>query len=340
MSTAGIEELKIELTDACQARCSFCHQRGEARRVRIGSMGRTRRSPHLLVTTVREWLAWAARQGISTVRFTGGEPTLHPHMLDFCQEAHGLGLKVIVNTNGLYGFTIIEALSRWVTTCKVSVPTLDGDACDRLTGVKGSLHRKLDTVMLALEQGMEVEMLTAMVPENIDHVEAFMRLQEDLPGVLWVPLRLESSPEVPRPLTSGMMQQMAEEIDRAQQAFPGRDTRLHLATPFCAVRPVELGARVFSGRAEDCGPYCSLTVTSSGTLAACYSCRQPIQAHEHLASVLAEREIVELTKVERLPASCRSCEYVARCMGGCASPHATVERDGGRVDYLALEGPR
>ncbi len=322
----GVEELKIELTDACQANCSFCHQRGE----------RSARGGHLGEAIAREWIDWASSQGIGTVRFTGGEPTLHPALRDLCAHAKSLGMETIVNSNGIYGYSVVHAIASTVDTLKISLPTLDSSACDTLTGVSNSLGRKMETIAHALELGMEVEMLTAMVRENVGHVEAFLDVQEDLVGARWVPLRLESSPDCPRPVERGWLQQLAEEIERAMLARPGRVPRLHLATPFCAVRPIELGARVFSGRADDCGPFHSLTVTSNGSLAACYSCRQPIPRRAGLVELQDEAEVAGLVNLDRLPAPCRACQWVQRCMGGCASPYSTVEfPGGGRLDYLA-----
>jgi len=270
------------------------------------------------------------------VRFTGGEPTLHPDIADLCDMARFLGSLVILNTNGLTRFSTYERLLDSVNTIKLSVPTLDPTQCDRLTGVKGSLRKKLDFACAALERGVQVEFLTTMVPENLGHLEEFMRLANDHPGTRWVPLRVESSPQDSRPLSRREVQRFAEEFEALSKTWPDVP-RLRLGVPFCAVTPVELGARVFSGRGEDCGPFQSLAVTWDGELVACYSCRKPIRPTGSLARALEGKAVKELTDTSRLARRCQSCPYLDRCMGGCASPHAQVPFEGGVVDYLVVD---
>jgi len=198
------------------------------------------------------------------------------------------------------------------------------------------LATKIRTARLAMELGFEIEILTALLPENIGRLDAFVALLEGLPGARWVPLRLESSPTAPRPLTREELQQLAEEIDRLMRRYPGRIPGIRLATPFCAVDPIELGARVLSGRAEDCGPFRSLTVEPTGQLVSCYSCRVPIRQIDSMENVDRDPEVIRLRSIDVLQPRCRSCEYAARCMGGCASDHARAQSEGSSIDYLAV----
>mgnify|MGYP000947723510 CR=1 FL=1 len=323
-------ELKLELLDACNARCSFCHQGG--RRGRTGAL--------MTPETALRWLRWAVDNRIPCVRFSGGEPTLHPHLLDLAEAACAAGLDVIVNTNGLVTTGMLEAMAHTVQTLKISMPAAGVARCDELVGVDGSLARKVETARTALELGYDVELLTALVPENIDHLEGFIELCADLPGSCWVPLRLEPSPDVRRPISRSELQCLAEQVDKLRERHPSLVPGIRLAAPFCAVDPIQLGARVFSGRAEDCGPFRSLTVDPHGQLVSCYSCRVPIEQTADFEAVLRDPEVMRLLSTAKLPARCRSCIYVARCMGGCACDFALVAHEGGLVDYLAVNDER
>ncbi len=221
-------------------------------------------------------------------------------------------------------------------TLKISIPVADSARLDALTGVSDALATKIRTALLATELGFEIEILTALVPENIGHLSRFVDIIERLPGARWVPLRLESSPTSLRPVTRHDIQNLAEEVDRLMRCFPGKVPGIRLATPFCAVDPIELGARVLHGRADDCGPFRSLTVDSSGRLVSCYSCRVPIRRTENLESAQNDPEVLRLRSAAGLPSACRACHYVERCMGGCASEHARHATGDGAVDYLAV----
>jgi radical SAM protein with 4Fe4S-binding SPASM domain len=284
-----------------------------------------------------EWIRWARDEGIPSVRFTGGEPTLEPTLLSLCELAKTVGLRVTLNTNALSDHDLLDRLVGIVDTVKVSLPVLEEGLSDSITGVRGSLTRKLQTTVLALEAGFEVELLTVMIPENIGLVDSFLTLARSLPGARWVPLRLESSSVSLRPLTRGMVQSLATELHTLKKQHSLENLRLRLATPFCAVTPIELGAQVFSGRAEDCGPFKNLTVDPMGHLISCYSCREELPSKISLEQVLQAQEVRQLIDKESLPAKCQTCDFVDRCMGGCFSPHALVEERGGRIDYLGAD---
>lgn len=317
-------ELKVEVTSACSARCAFCHQ----------DFGHARVRTHAPVARLMEWLDWAVREGIHHIRFTGGEPTLHPDLPALCAEAARLGLSVTINTNALGAPDRLLRLAPFVRTVKVSVPALREDLVDALTGVRGALTRKLRMIGLLLEEGFDVQILTVMIPENTPAISSFLDLVDGFPGAEWIPLRVEPSPQAPRPIDHIQMRELAAELALVAGSQPGRGVRLHLATPFCAASSIEEGRRVFAGRVEDCGPFESLTVTSEGNLVACYSCRIPFAHAASLSTLQGDPEHVSLTSLAALPSRCRSCQYLVTCGGGCRSPLALEPRAGGLGDYL------
>jgi radical SAM protein with 4Fe4S-binding SPASM domain len=321
-----LRELKLEITERCNSRCSFCHQ----------NFGEKRRRGMMDSDLALRCIKWASDEGVKYIRFTGGEPTLHPGLEHFCRVAAEHGLKVVINTNGLGSFAKLKRISHAINILKVSLPSPVPDVSDSLTQRRDSLRRKLDTMALGLESAILVDALTVMVPQNIGLMVDFLELLANFPGVTWSPLRMESSATSPRPVNRDQLQRLAEELDTLRTQFPGIH-KLGLATPFCSVEPPELGARVFSGRAEGCGPFHSLTVDVQGSLMSCYSCRTPLRHVASVHGVLDHPEVTRLTSKGSLPIGCRNCRFVDRCMGGCASPYATEVRDWGIADYLSRQ---
>lgn len=154
---------------------------------------------------------------------------------------------------------------------RVSVPALDRERLDEMTGCSGVLGKKLSLIERTLTAGKRrVSMLIVMRPELIGKLEGFVRLLQASPGLMWVPLRYESSPSNPRPLTRSHMQAFAEEMAGLMDRYPDHAKGIYIAAPFCSVKPKSLGARVFHGRAINCGPYVALNVNFEGNLAACF----------------------------------------------------------------------
>lgn len=318
-------ELKIELTHACNLRCSFCYLDG----------GTGHGSRFMLEEAVFRWIDWAQEKGIPAVRFTGGEATLHPLIETFVCYAHLRKRYTILNTNGSADEGLYKSLFPLVNDVRISLPTLEAERMDALTGAAGMLKKKEKTIEMALDIGVgRVCLLTPLLPELHGKLEAFVSYIEERPRLVWMPLRYESSPANSRPWTSDDAQSFAEEMADLMRRYPGKVEGIYLATPFCSVRPMELGARVFHGRAEDCGPFKALNVNAAGRMQACFDVGEVGYAGPS-AEIRDMPEVVACASLAALPDQCRVCAYVARCAGGCRKPYGMVCHDGRWIDYLA-----
>lgn len=317
-------ELKMEITEACDAACNFCYQ------------GRARPPlPRLLPRDdVFRWIDWAEDNGIPAVRFTGGEPTLHPDLVALCGYARLRGRKVILNTNGFADPALYRRLLPFVDNVRVSLPLLDSARLDERTGVDGSLEKKMRTVALVLSAGRTVGLLTVLLPEVVGRLGEFVEIVRSHPGTAWIPLRFEPTPDLPRPWSSAQAQAIAGEVGSLMDRHPALVSGIRNATPFCAVEPLALGARVFNGRMTDCGPAGSLTVAAGGDLKSCYA-GVDLGPAAPLGELRRGDAWRSCAGTRGLPEECRRCGHVARCGGGCRSPWATVPWRGKRIDYLA-----
>lgn len=319
-------EIKIEVTAACNLACSFCYQ---------GPPGQAP-ARHAPEEQVLGWIDWAVDNGVPGVRFTGGEPTVHPSIKFFCNYAHLRGRFVLINTNGMAPEGLYADLLKVVDWLNLSLPTLDPGRMDEITGRRGVLAKKLATMRQALEAGKGVALLTALLPENKGRLEEFVSLVLAHPGVVWGALRLKATPEEPRPWTRQDAQDFALEVADLMDRYPSVMRGIRLAAPFCAVRPLELGARVFHGRTGQCGPYRSLAVGLDGALRACYGAPKPLAlAPRPLAEILAGQDLCASAGPEALPEECRACPHVSSCAGGCRNWPGLVEHHGKWVDHLA-----
>ena len=317
-------ELRMEITQACNLRCSFCYL-GDGKLWRAGR--------HLGEDDVLRWIDWTVENNIPAVRFTGGEPTLHPGIRLLCNYAYLRKRRIILNTNAMADERLYDDLI--VHDLRVSVPCLDAKRLDEMTGGSGVLARKLSLIERTLAAGRRhVAMLTVVTPELIGKLEEFIKLLQALPGLRWLPLRYESSPSTPRPLTRAHMQALAQEMADLMDRYPDHARGMYLAAPFCSVTPTSLGARVFHGRALDCGPYVALNVNFAGNLAACFGGCE-LSGAGSLEEVKQSPELHACCSPDVLPRECRECRYVRRCDGGCRRPSGLAEHQGRHVDYLA-----
>jgi len=318
-------ELKIEITDACNMNCAFCYLGGETR---LGN----RFMPD---DEVLRWIDWAVDNSIPAIRFTGGEATLHPQIEMFCYYAHLRGRYIVLNTNGMGHAELYRKLFRVVNDLRISLPTLDAGRLDELTGCSDVSARKLEIINLALEEGVpRVRLLTTLLPELHGKLDHFIQLVKTSPRLFWMALRYESTPILPRPWTQSDAQLFAEEMEGLMVRYPEEAQGIFLAMPFCGVKPTELGARVFHGRTQDCGPFVALNVNARGRMQACFDVSE-MEGCRSLEEIRSCPEIEACASVEALPAECRRCPYSARCAGGCRKPYGLVQHGDQWIDYLA-----
>jgi len=282
---------------------------------------------------VLAWIDWAVDNNIPAIRFTGGEATLHPSLEVFCNYAYLQKRWIILNTNAMADHDIYDRLV--FNDLRVSIPSLDPEEVDKMTGRSNVLEKKLALVDRTLKSGKKhINMLTVLTPDLIGKLENFVKLMQIMPGLRWIPLRYEASPTNPRPLTRSQMQTLAEEMAGLMDRYPGHATGICIAAPFCSVKPITLGARVFHGRIVNCGPYVALNVNFKGRLDACFNVCE-LQEKTSLEQVKNSPKLYASCSLAALPEECRDCEYVQRCGGGCRKPAGLVEHNGKLVDYLA-----
>ena len=318
-------ELKIEITDACGLNCTFCYLGGEIRRG-------ARFMPE---EEALRWIDWAVDNAVPAVRFTGGEATLHPLIEMFCCYAHLRGRYTILNTNGMGDNKLYRKLFRVVNDVRISLPALDSALVDSLTLGTNVLARKQDVIKLALEVGVpRISLLTPLLTELHGTLEQFVQFAGTSPRLFWMPLRYESTPVSPHPWTPADAQAFAEEMADLMDRYPDEAHGIYLAMPFCGVTPTDLGARVFHGRTEDCGPFVALNVNARGKMQACFDVVE-IDGVRPLEEIRNCPEIRSCASIEALPAECGACVHVARCAGGCRKPYGLVPHNGRWIDYLA-----
>ncbi|WP_027183153.1 radical SAM/SPASM domain-containing protein [Desulfovibrio inopinatus] len=317
-------ELKIEITRACNLRCSFCY---------LGSMDRWSAESHMPTSAVMDWIDWCVDNDVPAVRFTGGEATLHPDIELLCNYAQVRKRYVILNSNGMADPALYNRLL--VNDLRVSIPTLDPQSMDEITGCSDVLAKKIAAIDQALARGLfQVVMFTVMTPEMLGKLHEFIPFLQARPQLKWGPLRFESSPDDPRPLTREIMQALAEEMSDLMDAYPETVKGIGIAAPFCSVTPTSLGAKVFFGRGRACGPFKALNVNFDGMLTACFgTCELFTQGS--LDDVRNSPVLHAHCSYEVLPEECHECEYIEACAGGCRKPATLAGHNGRQVDYLA-----
>jgi molybdenum cofactor biosynthesis enzyme MoaA len=108
-------KLRFLLTNACSARCAYCHNEGQAK-------ARDRLDP----AVIGQLLDTLAGGGVSVseIVLSGGEPTLHPQLPEIARRCKASGAFVSINTHAGHPTKLAPALP-WLDELKIHVDSFD-----------------------------------------------------------------------------------------------------------------------------------------------------------------------------------------------------------------------
>lgn len=163
----------LNLTERCNLACAHCYL--DARHLKEGG------TDELSTGDIKRVLGEIADVGPEAmVVLTGGEPTLRPDLPELAEHASGLGLMVVVGTNGMSLTPArVKALqAAGVAGMGISVDSLNPDVHDAFRGLKGAWARTMDGIDACKDAGMPFQIHFSATDETageVDDMVAFAR---------------------------------------------------------------------------------------------------------------------------------------------------------------------
>lgn len=112
--------------------------------------------------------------GVPVLLFSGGEPLVHPRLLEYAQYAVSKGMRAVISTNGTL---ITKEKARALKEIGLSYVgiSLDGlePTHDKFRGVKGSFKRAMEAIDNCQEAGIKVGLRFTINKRNV----------QDIPGI-------------------------------------------------------------------------------------------------------------------------------------------------------------
>jgi hypothetical protein len=140
---------QFALNNACNANCGFCNFARESfpkSQWKFADRDGGLKAIDILF-----------RNGVRYLLFTGGEPTLHPHLLEFTRYAHGLGMKVMLVSNaGLFKPDKIRALhAAGISSFIISVDAANEELHEKNRGLPGVCEKIREANRVFKELGVQ-----------------------------------------------------------------------------------------------------------------------------------------------------------------------------------------
>jgi molybdenum cofactor biosynthesis enzyme MoaA len=163
-STSQMKRCEMIITEYCNFRCPYC--RGLDDEIYGG-----RAVKQLSFEEVAHYVdLWCQGQPLESIRFSGGEPTLHKRIKDIVAYAKAKGIKnVAISTNGSNKIELYkELIALGVNDFSISLDACCAEDGDSMAGgVKGSWHTVVSNIR-ELSQLTYVTVGVVLTPENVD----------------------------------------------------------------------------------------------------------------------------------------------------------------------------
>ncbi|MGD9791430.1 MAG: GTP 3',8-cyclase MoaA [Phycisphaerales bacterium] len=160
-----IHELRLSITDRCNFRCVYCMEPD----VRF-ALASTLLSPEELERVARVCVSL----GVTKIRLTGGEPTVHPRLTEIISRIASLGVRdIAITTNG--SLLTPRSLAAWksagLTRITISLDSLRPDRFATLTRSTSTPDDILRGVDHAIDAGLSPVKVNAVVMRRFNEDE-------------------------------------------------------------------------------------------------------------------------------------------------------------------------
>jgi SynChlorMet cassette radical SAM/SPASM protein ScmF len=317
-----LNQIYFYLTAGCNLICRHCW-------LAPGFDAEGSRYPVLPVDLFEAAIREAKPLGLTSVKLTGGEPLLHPHILALLEIVRREGLTLTIETNGMLctpamAKEIAKSPDRFVS---VSIDGADAETHEWIRGVPGCFDKACQAVRHLAAADTPPQVIMTVMRCNVDQTDAVIRLAEEL-GASSVKFNIV------QPTARGeRLHDKDEALDIAELIQLGRHVEMDLASKTrmslffdypLAFRPL---SRMASGDGCDiCGILGILGVIPTGHYALC-----GIGTHipelvfgkvgkDNLEAVWMDNQVLRELREglpRRLDGLCARCLMKHQCLGSC-----------------------
>jgi len=320
----SLNTIYFYLTEGCNLKCRHCW---------IAPKYQVDKNTYsvLPLDLFRSILEQAKPLGLSSVKLTGGEPLLHPHIKKLLECIQQENLNLTVETNGVL---CTPELAQSIAACKkpfvsVSLDGANSETHEWMRGVKGCYKDTLLGIQNIVAAGIKPQIIMSIMQHNKDQIEIIIRLAEKL-GAGSVKFnvvgptargeKMHNSGEIPT------IEELVEIGNRVENEFSfSTSLQISYSHPM-AFEPLK---KIYGNNGNGCnvcGIHGILGVLSDGSYSLCgIGDVIPELNFGHASSDYLE-DIWKLTPTldeirtglpDRLEGICGACLMRAKCLGSC-----------------------
>ena len=302
--------LCLDVTDACNHDCLYCCAASPIEETQT-----------LSFSEVRLIVDQAAELGLKQLSLLGGEPLLHPDILQIIQYAVKRGVIVHLCSNGsLINWSMAEKLiDAGATQVQVNLDHIIPEFHDQIRGRPGSYDATRQAIDCLLQAGMPTLIATVVLPLNRAVIADLFSLSQEL-GVqgyrVWdcIPCRYSRAQA---PLAIAPLEYRALLLDLITTAAELGVALVRSGEPLLATMPDVTTTMLYTPCPAGTLMY---AIDASGQVHACTLDRERTAGNvkrQPLAEILDSQAWASIVTESIPPVGCKGCSFLDSCRSGC-----------------------
>ncbi len=259
-----VTNIRVSLTQECNLRCFYCHNEGEEM---------CEQTTGLKLDEVKRLLETASEMGVYKVKYSGGEPLLHPKIEEIIDYSSNLMDDVSLTTNGILLQQKAKKLKEvGLDRVNVSLDTTEPKTYEKITG-----EDKVSEVKKGIEEANEVGLfpvkinMLLMTGLNDKNIEDMMSFASESGSILQIIELTSNEEEIDRKFYQDhhiSLKDLASELKK--RAVRTKTRRMHARKKYFLEDPeVEVELVRTMHNSTFCQNCTRLRVTSKGELKPC-----------------------------------------------------------------------
>jgi radical SAM protein with 4Fe4S-binding SPASM domain len=134
------------------------------------------RYKHVPLDKIKEYIDTLVSEGTRQIVLSGGEPTLHPNIIEILDYAGqtNVNLSLLSNGSSVRSHAVLDAILR--NDVVVKMPVLGWrDSHEKMAGLRGSFDRVISSIFTYAKAGIRLQLGTTMTSVNIGDVHKIVR---------------------------------------------------------------------------------------------------------------------------------------------------------------------
>ena len=172
--------LEVDLTNACNHRCSFCFYADNLNRQIVD--GKSVPPPKLELETIKRTIVEASKLGVKGISFSGGgEPLAHPEFFNILKFSNENKIDCGLITNGSLIFKNVDVLAKNLQWVRISMAGGDKESYEAVQGLD-HFDRVLTNIALlrATSKSLNIGIRILVTPKNLNSLIYFSDLIDEM----------------------------------------------------------------------------------------------------------------------------------------------------------------